>query len=96
VDESGIIETQMVNHNRSVMVAVYGTAWAIPRRKQYDSNSNLHSVELLSGAAIHHTCSSLQLLQFTFGFRDKPTVLILSVSRGGLEHTVGYTSYGVT
>jgi hypothetical protein len=34
VDESGIIISQMRKHNRSVMVAVYGTPCAIPPRKQ--------------------------------------------------------------
>jgi hypothetical protein len=34
VGESGMIKTLMGKHNGSVMVAVYGTPWAIPPRKQ--------------------------------------------------------------
>jgi hypothetical protein len=34
VGESGIIRTQMGKHNRSVMVAVFGTPREIPPRKQ--------------------------------------------------------------
>jgi hypothetical protein len=36
VDKSGMIRTQIGKHNRSVMVAVYGTSFMIPPR-----NSNL-------------------------------------------------------
>jgi hypothetical protein len=34
VHESGKIRTQMVKHNSSVMVAVYGSPCAIPQHKQ--------------------------------------------------------------
>jgi hypothetical protein len=37
VDESGMIRTHMETHNRSVIVVVLGTGWAIPPRK---GNSN--------------------------------------------------------
>jgi hypothetical protein len=33
VDETGTIRPQREKHNRSVMVAVYGTPWAIPRKQ---------------------------------------------------------------
>jgi hypothetical protein len=41
VGESGMIKTQMWKHNRSVIVAVYGTPCAIPSRK---SNVNMQFV----------------------------------------------------
>jgi hypothetical protein len=34
VDESGMIRTQTREHSRSVMVAVFGSPWAIPTREQ--------------------------------------------------------------